>query len=164
MALPTPKTVDTAPVATATAPAVAVAEKTAANIKQFGPAKDANDVHIAAPKPLGIDLVELAKELAASVTSKLADAKVDVQAFIAALELNKEQVPGHKEGRIAYGMANVVTNIFKYVGLATKERGAGGFAKMKADIIKKDEQVNKLRAQLIKLGLTAEQIDAELNG
>ncbi len=162
MPLPTPAKSDVTPIVAA-AP-VAVAEKGDVKIKQFGPAKDANDVAIPAPTPCGVDLVALASKLADAVKAELTALNVDVQAFVNSLELNKETVPGHKAGRIAYGMASVIGNIFKYVGLATKERGAGGFAKMKADIQKKDDQVAKLRAQLIKLGMSEAEVDKSLAG
>ncbi len=162
MALPTPAKADVVAPTTSAPTVAATGETTKAAIKQFGPAKDANDVVIPAPAPLGINLVELAKTLFNTVKTELDSKAVDVNAFLSALELNKEEVPGHKEGRIAYGMANAISNIFKYVGLANKERGAGGFAKMKADIAKKDSQVNKLREQLIKLGMKPEDVDAQL--
>jgi len=163
MPLPAPtKAPETTPTVAAAA-AAPVAASEGSKIKQFGPAKDANDNEIPAPKPLGVDLVEFGKSLFGNVNEYLSKLGVDATAFLHALELNTEDVPGHKAGRITYGMASVLTNIAKYNGLATKERGAGGFAKMKADIEKKDAQVQKLREQLLKLGMKAEDIDAQLS-
>lgn len=161
MPLPSAPKADAAPTTSTAAPVVST-EKKAVVIKQFGKAKDDAGNDIAAPSPLGVDLVALCKETYEFVLGKLAAVNVDPEKFVEALEINKETVPGHKNGKAAYATANALASIFKHNGLLNKARGAGGYAKLKNDIAKKDNAIEALKARLIKMGMSAEEIEATL--
>ena len=168
MPLPTPKSVapvaNTAPVAGAV---VETAEKGKIKIKQFGKARTEPDAkgetqQIPAPKPSGVDFVELAKELHAFLKSNIEARKIDFDAFVSSCELDKPSIPGHKEGKATYATANAIVSLDKVFGLLTKERGIGGVAKMKQQLENKSAQMEKLKALLVSLGQSPEAIEAIL--
>jgi len=160
MPLPTAPKVETT---SSAAPAASVAtEKKAVVIKQFGKAKDDAGNDIPAPSALGVDLVALCKKLYDFTLSELGTAGVDPEKFVEALEINKESVPGHKNGKAAYATANALASIFKHNGLLNKARGAGGYAKLKNDIAKKDNAIEALKARLVAMGMKPEEIEATL--
>lgn len=164
MPLPVPPSASdpaTAPVSTAKDANV---EKPKAVIKQFGPAKDDAGNDIPAPSPLGFDLVNACKDLYKFVMDKLAAQGIDPNKFVEALELNKETVPGSKNGKAAYATANAIASICKHNGLLNKERGAGGYAKLKDAIAKKDSAIEALKARLVEMGMKPEDIEKTLAG
>lgn len=160
MPLPAAPTAPTSEVKAA-APVVAGEKKTVV-MKQFGSAKDDAGNDVVPPQPLGFDLVQHAKDLYTFTLSKLAEKGIDANKFVEALDINKESCPGHKNGRAAYAVANALTSIFKHNGLLNKERGAGGYAKLKDTIQKKDSAIEALRARLIAMGTSAAEVDALL--
>lgn len=137
-------------------------EKKIVVMKQFGSAKDDAGNDVVPPAPLGINLVELSKSLYKFILDELAKTGVDAEKFVIALDINKETVPGHKHGRAAYATANAVSSIFKHNGLLNKERGAGGYAKLKDTIQKKDSAIEALKARLLAMKMSAEEIEAIL--
>lgn len=164
MALPTVPTVaapitTTAPTVPSTASAAATGTAEKAPIKQFGPSKDVDGNVIPAPKAAGIDLVGLAKKLWATIVSECEAASVKPDDFVNACALDKPTVPGHKEGRAAYGTANCVRNIASSNGNLTKQRGATGMALANQKIAALDAKMAKLTAALKALGKS----DAEIN-
>lgn len=161
MALPPPPAAPSAPSAPApTTPSVdnGASEKAKTVIKQFGPAKDDAGNVIPAPKPLGVDLVEIGKDIWAGISEKLTGAGVSVADFIAACELDKTKVPGSKEGRIAYAVANIVAKIADLNDLANKKRGSGGASALKAKLEASQQQNAQLQAQLAAVLAKLEQL------
>jgi hypothetical protein len=161
MPIPTAPTATDAPKTVTSAPVVAGEKKTVV-MKQFGPAKDDAGNDVVPPAPLGVNLVELCKSLYNFTLSELSKLSVDPEKFVVALDINKETVPGHKNGRAAYATANAVASLFKHNGLLNKERGAGGYAKLKDTIQKKDSAIEALKARLLAMKMPAEEIEAIL--
>lgn len=171
MALPTPKSVAAPSTASVAAPVAGVetATKTKVAIKQFGKARteadaEGNTQQIPAPKPMGVDFVALLKDTRAFVKGQIEGAKLDWDSFVTACQLDKPSVPGHKEGRATYTLANSIVSLDKAFDLLTKERGVGGAAKLKQVIEKKDALLATMRAKLLALGEKEEDINAILNG
>jgi hypothetical protein len=171
MALPAPKSVAAPTVAsngdTSNAP-VAVATKAKVAIKQFGKARTEPNAagetqQIPAPKPAGVDLVEFAKAEHEAIKGKIVALGIDWDTFVTACTLDKPSIPGHKEGRATYAFANMVVGLDKVFGLLTKERGVGGVAKMKQVIEKKDKLLDTLKAKLLAMGQSEDEIAALLN-
>lgn len=159
MPLPTaitkPATAPAAPVAqegTSTpAPAAtdAGADKKVSHIKQFAPVKDDAGNPTPVPRPLGVDLVEMAKVTYEFVSNKAKELGVELGALVDAVdELDKESIPGSKEGKITYGFANVLVKITDMYEATQRKRGAGGFAAIKAREAAKDAKINELQKQL----------------
>ena len=175
MALPPPpsKPITSAPVAAAvaTAPAAQVESVenetvstsdsgTASNAKKFGPAKDEQGNAIPAPKPLGVDLVELSKSLKVTIDNTLAALNVTPDQITEAIDaLDKGDFPGNKAGKIAYKTGGIVVDVYDIFEALTKKRGAGGLAKAIKDRDAKLEKLTELLGKLGgKLGLGADEI------
>ncbi len=169
MALPAPKSVAAPAVASNDngTSNVAVATKTKVAIKQFGKARTEPNAagetqQIPAPKPCGVDLVEMSKSIHETIKTTISGKGIDYDSFVVACQLDKPSIPGHKEGRATYAFANMVVSLDKVFGLLTKERGIGGAAKLKQVIEKKDTALNALKAKLLALGQSEEEINAIL--
>jgi hypothetical protein len=166
-------TATAAAVAPASAPAAAV-ESTenvtvqstdsgnASNAKKFGPAKDEQGNAIPAPKPCGLDLVELSKSLKVTVDQQIAALGITADQIVEAIDaLDKGDFPGNKAGKIAYKTGGIVADIYDIFEALTKKRGAGGLAKAIKDRDAKLEKLTELLGKLGgKLGLSADEIAA----
>jgi hypothetical protein len=156
--MPTPtKTTSTEANKSADNAASAVTEAVASNIKQFGPAKNADGVELPSPTPKGVNLVDLSKTLYAAVEGFVKAAGTDMQAFVdACAEIDKTNVPGHKNGRLSYATSNVVQSLAKSYNILNKVRGIGGAAALKKQVEAKDAKIAALMAKLAAAGISAE--------
>lgn len=144
---------------TAAAPAVAASATTAAApattksvIKQFGPAKDANDVVIPSPTVGGLVLTDLSKKLFETVKNFAEAGGVKLEDLVAfAADADKTKFPGHKDGRISYATVNTIASLSKLNGLLNKARGVGGTVALKAKLAEKDAKIDELKAQMAAL-------------
>ena len=158
MAIPAKPQTANAPVTAETAaPVAAVASTDAAPavkgvIKQFGPAKTADGVVIAAPTVGNLSLVDLSKKLYETVVNVAQSAGVTVEQLVEfASNADKTKFPGHKDGRILYATICTVASLAKLNGLLSKVRGAGGVAALKAKLADKDSKIEELKAQMAAL-------------
>lgn len=121
-------------------------------IKQFGPAKTADGVVIAAPTVGNLSLVELSKKLYETVCNVAQTAGVTIEQLVEfAANADKTKFPGHKDGRISYATVTTVASLAKLNGLLNKQRGAGGVAALKAKLADKDSKIEELKAQMAAL-------------
>jgi hypothetical protein len=171
MPLPAAITKSVAPTTTATAPVTAAAtnavetsapeasaDKKVSHIKQFASVKDEAGNLIPVPRPLGVDLVEFAKETYAFVNDKAKALGAELAELVEAADsLDKETIPGSKEGKITYGFANILVKLSDIYDATQRKRGAGGFAAIKAREAAKDAKIEQLQKQL-------EALMAQLNG
>jgi hypothetical protein len=137
--------------------AAAVTEAVASNIKQFGPAKNADGVEIPSPTPKGINLVDLSKTLYATVEGFVKAAGTNMQDFVdACAAIDKTDVPGHKNGRLSYATSNVVQSLAKSYNILNKVRGVGGAAALKKKVEEKDARIAALMAKLAAANISAD--------